>query len=166
MNAQRKMHEDMGLGAIGKQKIIGVEKYDIRAGRCSKPLDRSPRLPAIVRAADNPHIGITRLDRTQHRAALVGRGIVNDDTFDIWIGLTKDGVDGGTQKTSVIEIDDNDAYQWQAKQFFPVARFAMRNAPRGLHRAAAQTKPIAGSLIQMNVSGSRIEAKVCACPAR
>src|ERR1700730_14273910 len=159
------MHEDMGLDAIGKQKIIGVEKYDIRPGRCSKSLDRSPRLPAIVWAADNLHIGITRLDRTQHRAALVGRGIINNDTFDIWIGLTKYGVDGGTQKTSIIEIDDNDAYQWQAKQFFPVTRFAMRNAPRGLHRAAAQTKPIRRSLIQMTCPPSRIEAKVWRLPA-
>src|SRR5580693_2397652 len=110
MHAQRKMDKDMRLDAIGKQKIIGVEKYDIRSGRCGKPLERGPRLPAVVRAADNLHIGVTRLDRTQYRATLVGRSIVDDDTFDIWIGLAEYGVDGGTQKTSVIEIDDDDAY--------------------------------------------------------
>jgi hypothetical protein len=69
------------------------------------------------------------LDRAQYRAALVGRGIVDDNTFYIGIGLTEYGVDRGTQKTSVIEIDDDDTYQRQVKEFSPIARFAMRNAP-------------------------------------
>ena len=64
------------------------------------------------------------------------------------------------QKTSVIEIDDDDADQRKAKRFFPAARFAMRKAPRGLHRAVAQTKLIARSLLQMNASALRIPAKI------
>ena len=130
MNAQRKMDKDVRFDAFGKQKIVGVEKDHIRPGGRGKPLERGPCLAAIVRAADNLDTGVTRLDRTQHRAALVGGRIINDDTFDIWIGLTKYGVNGGMQKTSVIEIDDDDADQRKAKKFFPAAKFAMRKAPR------------------------------------
>ena len=43
MNAQRKMDEDMSLDAIGKQKIVGVEKNDIWTGRSGESLERGPR---------------------------------------------------------------------------------------------------------------------------
>ena len=125
--------------------------------------------PAVVRAADNLHIGVTRLDRSQHRAALVGRGIVDDDTFDIWIGLTEYGVDRGTQKTSVIEIDDDDTDQRQAKKIFLSPDSCPGKAlhlARGLHRAFAQAKPIARSLIQMNASALRIESQRWPLPAK
>ena len=75
-----------------------------------------PGLAAVFGPADDLHMGVTRLDRLQHRAALVGRGIVDDDTFDIWIGLTEYGIDRGAQKAPVIEIDDDDTDQRQAKK--------------------------------------------------
>jgi hypothetical protein len=86
-----------------------------------------------------------------------------------WIGLTKYWIDRRAQKTPVIEIDDNDTDQRQAKKLlFFVARFLPGKAlhlARGLDHASAQEKPFARSLIQMNASALRF-ANLFVTPAR
>jgi len=50
-------------------------------------------------------------------AAFVGRGVVHNHAFNIRIGLLEDRVDRGAEKASIIEIDDDDADEGQAKRF-------------------------------------------------
>lgn len=93
VNAQRQMDEDMCLDAPWEEKIVGVEKNDIWPFRRGQSFQRRRGLTAVFGTADNLHTRIARLDRLQHGAAFVARGIVDDDTFDIWIGLTQYGLD-------------------------------------------------------------------------
>src|SRR3984893_276682 len=66
----------------------------------------------------------------------IGRSFVDDDALYVRVGLFKNRVGGLLQKAPVIVVDDNHAYQWQAKlvNYFLTCVLAM-NFRIIIHRA-------------------------------
>jgi hypothetical protein len=107
------MHEKMRLDERGKKKIVGVEKDDIFSGARREARSERGRLPKILFVQYYVYIRLVTTNAFEHGFAIVGRGVIDDDAFDMRIGLGEDGIDRFEQEATIIIIGDNYAYQRQ-----------------------------------------------------
>ena len=113
MGAKREVGIDVVFDAMGQQQIVAVDEDDIGAARGGQSVEGCRGLAAVARPPDDRRCAGFRLEIVQDRGTFVGRGIVDDDTFDVAIGLVAHGRDEGGQKPAVVEVDDDHAHEGQ-----------------------------------------------------
>ena len=111
-------------------------------------------------APDDLQAVMRRVQGVQNRLAVIGRSIVDDDTFDFRVGLVEDRGNGLSQQMAIIVVDNDDAHQGQLEQEFgcgvePVLR-PMHEVHRDISKRS-QLRVLHQSLARLR-SGLEIEA--------
>src|ERR1700730_10650101 len=157
------MDKDMRLDADGQQKIAVINKNDIRTSGYLKTFEGGWGLTCVFLAKDDLEIDMARCKRPQYGTAFVGRRIVNHNAFHVWICLAEHGLNRRIQKPSVVEIDDDDADEWDAERGSGVVKNSHRLALCCATRLTAPEKYFAPVLYQLKASASLNRANAWSC---
>nr|WP_245441027.1 hypothetical protein [Methylovirgula ligni] len=82
----------MRRDAMFQQHVVGIEEDDIVAPARSKAIKTGRDLVAVDLPPNDLHGRARGSDLVQHTSAVIRRGIIDNDAFDIGIGLRKNGI--------------------------------------------------------------------------
>jgi len=115
MDTQGEMHEYVRPDGVREQDVVRVHENHISSGCGGQPVERSRRLAVVAGAPNDDRLRIAIGDRGQDTWAFVRGSIVDDDAFDVRIGLLEHAVNGLIEEAAVVVIDNDDADQGQTK---------------------------------------------------
>ena len=103
------MHENVRRNTMLQQSIVEIEKQNVIAMTGCETVQTRCKLVAINIPANNFDGGMHGGDLVEDTRTVVRRRVIDNDAFDIWIGLRENRLDSVSDETPEIIIVDNDA---------------------------------------------------------